>query len=79
MGRILWRRHHQKRPVNHVAMILRSHGYVGHSVFVNMAESMPVFPKAATILLRTGNIVNWDRLKRKLNQNPTEEVDNLIF
>ncbi|XP_074655414.1 glutamate--cysteine ligase regulatory subunit-like [Tubulanus polymorphus] len=38
-----------------------------------MAE-IPVFPKAESIIIHTGNMVNWSRLKRKPNQQATEEL-----
>ncbi|WAR13108.1 GSH0-like protein [Mya arenaria] len=36
-----------------------------------MAEDIPVVPKAGSLLLNSGNIVNWNRLKRKPSQSPT--------
>lgn len=44
-----------------------------------MAEEIPVIPKAGTIIINSGNIVNWNRLKRKPSQSPTEEVFFLIY
>ncbi|KAL5013074.1 hypothetical protein ScPMuIL_011625 [Solemya velum] len=43
-----------------------------------MADEIPVFPKASTLLIHTGNIVNWDRLKHKPNHTPTEELSECI-
>lgn len=39
-----------------------------------MAEEIPIIPKVSNLLIHSGNIVNWNRLKRKPNQTPTEEV-----
>lgn len=39
-----------------------------------MAEEIPVIPKAGSLLVNSGNIVNWNRLKRKPNQTPSEEL-----
>jgi len=39
-----------------------------------MADEIPVVPKAGTLTINSGNIVNWNRLKKKPSQNPTEEV-----
>lgn len=38
-----------------------------------MAE-IPVIPKAGEIYVHTGNIVNWNRLKKNLTQSPENEV-----
>eukprot|EP00918_Siedleckia_nematoides_P034763 GHVU01075563.1.p1 GENE.GHVU01075563.1~~GHVU01075563.1.p1 ORF type:complete len:289 (+),score=44.68 GHVU01075563.1:49-867(+) len=38
----------------------------------------PIIPKTNTLLLHTGNIVNWNRLKRRLTQTPTEELTECI-
>lgn len=54
--------------------ISTSHRNEGVLLQSAMAEEIPVFPKASTLLINTGNIVNWNRLKRKPNQTPTEEV-----
>ncbi|KAK7505180.1 hypothetical protein BaRGS_00003750 [Batillaria attramentaria] len=43
-----------------------------------MAEEIPVIPKVGTLEVRTGNIVNWNRLKRKPNHTPTEEVADCV-
>ncbi|KAH3776499.1 hypothetical protein DPMN_177925, partial [Dreissena polymorpha] len=43
-----------------------------------MAEEIPVVPKATTLLINSGNIVNWNRLKRKPSQNPTEEITECV-
>jgi len=37
-------------------------------------EPVAVFPKATTLFLDTGNVVNWDKLKRKTNLTPAEEL-----
>ena len=39
-----------------------------------MADEIPSIPKAGSFYVHTGNIVNWNRLKRKLTQSPSEEV-----
>ena len=39
-----------------------------------MADEIPVIPKVNVLEVRTGNIVNWNRLKRKPNHTPTGEV-----
>ncbi|KAL8612762.1 hypothetical protein ACOMHN_033433 [Nucella lapillus] len=43
-----------------------------------MADEIPIIPKVSDLEVRTGNIVNWDRLKRKPNQNPTTELMECI-
>lgn len=40
----------------------------------NMAEGIPLFPNATSMFIHSGNIINWNRLKRKPNQTSTEEV-----
>ena len=37
-------------------------------------SEIPIIPKAESISVHTGNIVNWNRFKRKIVQGPTEEV-----
>jgi len=37
-------------------------------------EPVSVFPKATTLFLDTGNVVNWDKLKRKTNLTPSDEL-----
>ena len=39
-----------------------------------MADEIPMIPKAGNLIVHSGNIVNWNRLKRKPNQRPTDEV-----
>ena len=41
-----------------------------------MAVEIPVIPKATAFYLHTGNIVNWNRLKRRISQSPNEEVSS---
>ncbi|XP_013398229.1 glutamate--cysteine ligase regulatory subunit [Lingula anatina] len=43
-----------------------------------MADEIPIFPKAGSILINTGSIVNWNRLKRKPNHTPTDELKECI-
>ncbi|XP_064648698.1 glutamate--cysteine ligase regulatory subunit-like [Lineus longissimus] len=43
-----------------------------------MAAEIPVFPKASTISIHSGNIVNWNILKQKPSQGPTEELLDCI-
>ncbi|GFN91386.1 glutamate--cysteine ligase regulatory subunit [Plakobranchus ocellatus] len=43
-----------------------------------MADEIPLFPKATSMYIHTGNIINWNRLKRKLNQTSTEELCDCI-
>ncbi|PVD22515.1 hypothetical protein C0Q70_18329 [Pomacea canaliculata] len=43
-----------------------------------MTEEIPLIPKVNALEVRTGNIVNWNRLKRKPNINPTEELSECI-
>lgn len=38
------------------------------------AVSLSVIPKAETLSVHTGNIVNWESLRRTINQSATEEV-----
>jgi len=37
-------------------------------------QQLPVFPKASRLLLNSGNVVSSDRLKKRTNLNPEEEV-----
>ncbi|XP_021340468.1 glutamate--cysteine ligase regulatory subunit-like [Mizuhopecten yessoensis] len=39
-----------------------------------MADEIPVVPKVTSLVVHSGNIVNWNRLKRKPNQTPSEEL-----
>ncbi|KAK6195475.1 hypothetical protein SNE40_000900 [Patella caerulea] len=39
-----------------------------------MSATIPIFPKVGKILVQSGNIVNWNRLKRKPNNTSTEEI-----
>lgn len=48
------------------------------NIGTTMAEEIPVIPKAGTLEVRTGNIVNWNRLKRKPNHTPTEELADCV-
>ena len=34
----------------------------------------PVIPKATSLLINTGNILSADRLKKRTNSNPQDEV-----
>lgn len=34
----------------------------------------PVIPKVGSIIVHTGNIVQWNRLKKKANETPTTEI-----
>lgn len=43
-----------------------------------MAEEIPIIPKVNTLHIHSGNIVNWNRLKRKPNQTPTEELAECV-
>ncbi|KAK3605869.1 hypothetical protein CHS0354_017774 [Potamilus streckersoni] len=43
-----------------------------------MADEVLLIPKANTLLVHSGNIVNWNRLKRKPNQTPTEEITECV-
>lgn len=40
----------------------------------SMADEIPIIPKVSTLEVRTGNIVNYNRLKRKPDQTPTVEI-----
>ncbi|XP_060065730.1 glutamate--cysteine ligase regulatory subunit-like [Ylistrum balloti] len=39
-----------------------------------MADEIPVIPKVTSLVVHSGNIVNWNRLKRKPNQTSSEEL-----
>lgn len=43
-----------------------------------MADEIPVIPKAGTLIINSGNILSWNRLKRKPKHSPTEEVSECI-
>ena len=38
-------------------------------------KQIPLFPKATSMFVHSGNIINWNRLKRKPNLSPTDEVN----
>ncbi|CAL1535793.1 unnamed protein product [Lymnaea stagnalis] len=42
------------------------------------SDKIPLFPKAKSMFIHSGNIINWNRLKRKPNQNSTDEVCECI-
>lgn len=42
-------------------------------------QQLPVFPKASRLLLNSGNVVSSDRLKKRTNLNPEEEVIYLLI
>ena len=44
-----------------------------------MADEIPIIPKVSVLEVKTGNIVNWNRLKRKPSQNPTDEVCYITY
>ncbi|XP_059175912.1 glutamate--cysteine ligase regulatory subunit-like [Physella acuta] len=49
------------------------------STFSRMSsDRIPLFPKAKSLFVHSGNIINWNRLKRKPNQNSTEEICDCI-
>ncbi|KAL4219503.1 hypothetical protein ACF0H5_022080 [Mactra antiquata] len=43
-----------------------------------MADEIPVIPKASSIFIHSGNIINWNRLKRKPSTTPVEEISECI-
>ncbi|CAD5116730.1 DgyrCDS5587 [Dimorphilus gyrociliatus] len=43
-----------------------------------MEESSSTFPKASEIFIHTGNIVNWNRLSKRIQQTPKEELADCI-
>lgn len=42
------------------------------------AKYMPVFPRASSLLLNSGNVVSSDRLKKRTNLNPEEELLEVV-
>lgn len=40
------------------------------------SKYLPIFPKATRLLLNSGNVVSSDRLKKRTNLNPEEEVNS---
>lgn len=38
------------------------------------SNAEPAFPKATTLLFNTGNVVQSDRLRKRTNLNPQDEV-----
>ena len=44
---------------------------------IDDSKYLPIFPKATKLLLNSGNVVSSDRLKKRTNLNPEEEVTNL--
>lgn len=46
----------------------------GDSGSAPSGEPVSVFPKATSLFLDTGNVVNWDKLKRKTNLTPSDEL-----
>ncbi|KAK3087720.1 hypothetical protein FSP39_009591 [Pinctada imbricata] len=43
-----------------------------------MSEVIPQIPKVSSLIIHSGNIVNWNRLKRKPNQSSTEELSECM-
>lgn len=43
-----------------------------------MEENSSIFPKASEMLIHSGNIVNWNRLTRRLKQTPEEELADCL-
>jgi len=43
-----------------------------------MTDQIPIFPKATSMFVHSGNIINWNRLKRKPNLSPTDELCDCI-
>lgn len=41
---------------------------------IDESKSIPLFPKATSLLFNSGNVVSSDRLKKRTNLNPQEEV-----
>lgn len=44
-----------------------------------MSEEIPVIPKVTSLTVHSGNIVNWNRLKRHPNHGATAEVISCLF
>lgn len=44
-----------------------------------MSEEIPVIPKVTSLTVHSGNIVNWNRLKRHPNHGATAEVKSCLF
>lgn len=43
-----------------------------------MATQLPIFPNATSLFVHSGNILNWDRLKKRPLQTPKDEVKIVI-
>ncbi|XP_062596618.1 glutamate--cysteine ligase regulatory subunit-like [Saccostrea cucullata] len=43
-----------------------------------MTEEIPVIPKVSSLIVHSGNIVNWNRLKRHPNNGATAEIAECI-
>ena len=57
-----------------------SFGLTRFSVVTNkMSEEIPVIPKVTSLTVHSGNIVNWNRLKRHPNHGATAEVKTQLF
>lgn len=41
-------------------------------------KQIPLFPKATSMFVHSGNIINWNRLKRKPNLSPTDELCDCV-
>lgn len=46
---------------------------------VEDAKYLPIFPKATRLLFNSGNVVSSDRLKKRTNLNPEEEVNHFLL
>lgn len=44
-----------------------------------MATQLPIFPNATSLFVHSGNILNWDRLKKRPLQTPKDEVKIVIL
>lgn len=43
-----------------------------------MADELPLFPKATSMYLHSGNMINWNRLKRRPNLSSSDELCEVI-
>ena len=53
--------------------------YIVTLTFKRFGNMATLVPKAESLLVSTGNIVNWNRLKKKIIQSATEEVCTFYF
>ena len=60
-------------------ILTNTHKALPTGINTDNSKSLPVFPKANNLLFNSGNVVSSNRLKKKTNQSPEEEVNYLFI